>query len=79
MLFKFCGIQSTVLCGLSHYIKRDRRLQVQFQEAIKAAQIFKQSLCRPVEFILLHIIRLSLINILPKESKIVHQEKMKWY
>lgn len=62
ILFKFCSIQSTVSCGLSHYSKRDRRLQVRFQEAIKVAQIFKYSLCRPEEFILLHIIRLSLFD-----------------
>jgi len=60
--FKFCNIQSTVLCGLSHYNKWDRRQPAQFQEAVKVAQIFKYSLCRPVEFTLLHIIRLSLFD-----------------
>lgn len=58
-------LQYTVKCivwSLTQQSKRDGKLQVKFQEATKVAQIFKYSLCRPKEFIILHIIRLSLFD-----------------
>lgn len=58
-------LQYTVKCivwCLTHQSKRDGKLQVQFQEATKVTQIFKYSLCRPKEFIILHNIRLSLFD-----------------